>query len=180
MSEDLQDWIRVSDVLQRYTDYDHIPTHILERAAERGTKVHKICEGILRGIEPMLIDDEVTGYVTSFKKYIEDFPLGSDLILEKRFFNDSLLLTGQADIIDVENKVLIDIKTSQTYSKTWALQMGAYYYLASLAGLKIEKGEVVQLCKDGSHMHVYRFDNEDLDRSEELFHSAFDLYTYFK
>lgn len=43
-------YIRVTEALSPFSGLHSIPKHIVENAAKRGTKVHKICESIITGL----------------------------------------------------------------------------------------------------------------------------------
>jgi len=60
---------RVTNILYPFSGLEKIDSEIVAHAAARGTKVHKICEGIIEGIGEIDVDDETRGYVESFKKW---------------------------------------------------------------------------------------------------------------
>lgn len=43
------DYTRVTEILKPFSGLDRIPKDIVANAARRGTKVHDVCEGIIRG-----------------------------------------------------------------------------------------------------------------------------------
>jgi len=89
---------RVTEILKNFTNYEHIPQQILGRAAARGTSVHALCAGIAQGawIPDGMIDEELVGYVNSFKKWSE-VQVKSFLIIEERYTNEELKYSGQVD-----------------------------------------------------------------------------------
>ena len=142
-------YLRVTSVLYPFSNLQHINPEILARAAARGTKVHKICEAIVKGLGEIGVDEETWGYIESFKKWWEtDIQV---VMIEKRFWNDALRLTGQVDFIinTPEGLAVVDIKTSSRPSKTWQAQGNAYAYLASKAGHDIRKIFFLHLNKHG-------------------------------
>jgi hypothetical protein len=92
-----ENYTRVTNVLYPFSGLGKIDPAIVSHAAERGTKVHKICEGIIQGLGELGVDDETRPYVESFKQWWKE---GHDVIaLEKRFWCDRLKITGQVDLI---------------------------------------------------------------------------------
>lgn len=174
MTDDLE-YERVTEVLYPYSGLHHIDKQVLEKAATRGTKVHKICEGIVKGLGNWSKEDpEVAGYIHSFMQWYND---SIEIIeLERRFYCDDYLISGQVDMIANINGILtiIDIKTPQKPSKTWMLQGSAYCYLARKAGCDIKSMQFLQLNKHGMKPRIYEY-KEDF----ELFKKCLDIYNYF-
>ena len=152
-----EDYTRVTSVLYPFTDLDKIPPNILKNAADRGTKVHEICEGIISGIGEHGVDEETRGYVDSF---IQWWSKGHKVVeMEKRFWCDDLKITGQCDlIIDTgDGLAIVDLKTSSKESDTWHPQGCAYAYLARQAGYDIQKIMFIHLFKDGREAKVIEY-----------------------
>ena len=135
---------------------------MLSRAAERGTKVHKICESIAKGLGDFGVDQETWGYVESFKKW---WSQGIDAVMiEKRFWCDELKVTGQVDFIvknDDGSLSIVDLKTSSKHSKTWQLQGCAYAYLAKKANHDIQNIKFIHLNKHGKEPKIYEYAVDD-------------------
>jgi hypothetical protein len=178
MSEELTDrenYTRVTKILYPFSGLDKIDAKILLNAAERGTKVHKICEGIAEGLGEHGIDDEVWGFVESFKQW---FAKNSDFVeIEKRFYCDEMKITGQVDFIlkTDEGLAIADLKTSSKASKTWQIQGLAYAYLARKAGYDIKKIFFIHLNKHGKEPTIYEY----FPINEELFFETYRVYKYF-
>lgn len=167
-------YTRVTNILYPFSGLDKINPDIVAYAAERGTKVHKICEGIIQGLGEIGVDDETWGYVESFKRWWNE---GVDVVaLEKRFWDDDLFLTGQVDIIvnTPEGLSIVDIKTSSRPSKTWKAQGSAYAYLAKKAGYDIKRIQFLHLNKHGKEPKVYEYPVDD-----GFFLSIFLVWKYF-
>lgn len=150
-------YIRVTEVLEGISGLGKIPEHILEKAAERGTRVHRACTAEIHNQEMWEICVDIAPYIQSFRKWYQN---GKNVIHnDLRFYCDELQLTGEVDMIYQENEenILIDIKTSQKESSTWKLQLSAYKYLAEKNGIPIHRLMVVQLKKDGSNPTVYEY-----------------------
>jgi hypothetical protein len=156
-----ENYLRVTSVLYPFSGLQNINPDILANAARRGTKVHKICEGIVLGLGEIGVDDETLGYVESFKKW---WSAGIDVIeMEKRFWDDELRITGQVDfIIRADNRlIIVDIKTSSRPSKTWQAQGSAYAYLAKNAGYDINKIFFLHLNKEGKEPKIFEYPVDD-------------------
>ncbi len=148
-------------MLYPFSGLDKIDPGVVQNAARRGSKVHKICEGIITGLGEHGIDDETFGYVESFKKW---WNLGHQIVmLEERFWDDDLEVTGQVDMVikTPDGLALVDLKTSNRPSKTWRVQGCAYAYLASKSGHDIKKIFFVHLNKHGKEPAIYEYERDD-------------------
>lgn len=168
----MHDYTRVTEVLSVFSGLDRIPEAILKNAADRGSKIHEICDAIISGLGVPEIDENLSGYIQSFNLwYPKDF-----IQKPERFFCDKYMITGECDGIYKENDelVLVDFKTPLKKSSTWPLQLSAYKYLAQQSGFDIKHIEVVRLKKDGKKPEVLRYDD-----SSPLFFHCLDVYRYF-
>ncbi len=165
---------RVTHILYPFSGLDKIDANIVAHAAERGTKVHKICEGIIEGLGELGVEEETKGYVESFKQW---WTLGHDIIaMEKRFWCQQMKITGQVDlIINTPNgAAIVDLKTSSKPSKTWAAQGAAYAYLAKKAGYDIKKIYFLHLNKQGKAPKIYEYPIDD-----NFFFAIYIVWEYF-
>ena len=84
--------------LANHLDYDHA-CQVRDKAAQRGTDVHLICETLLEGKEIVLDDvgDEILKRVLSFEAWWDSFPkidiIASEIMLH------SLVYNTQVDLI---------------------------------------------------------------------------------
>ncbi len=148
-------------MLYPFSGLERLNAEVVAHAAERGTKVHKICEGIIQGLGEIDVDEETKGYVESFKKWWE---LGHEVIMmEQRFWDDDLQITGQVDLIIKipEGLAIVDLKTSSKPSPTWEAQGSAYAYLARKAGHDIQKIFFIHLNKTGKEAKIYEYPVDD-------------------
>lgn len=155
--KDINDYIRVTDVLFPFSGLKNIPTQILQNAAERGTKVHEICDAIINNIGFCDIEERFKGYIESFNRFF----INKDFIQKpERFFCENYKITGECDAIykDKDGLVLVDIKTSASEGKTWNLQGSAYSSLAKAEGYDIKRIEFVKLCKAGKEPKVFLYE----------------------
>jgi len=161
MDKSRENYLRVTQVLSPWSGLDKIDPAVLAHAAERGTKVHKICEGIASGLGEYGVDDETRGYVESFKKW---WALGISVVsMEERFWDDQLRITGQVDFIieTPDGLAIVDLKTSSRPSKTWEAQGSAYAYLAKRAGYPIRKIYFLHLSKLGKVPKIIDYPVDD-------------------
>lgn len=144
------------------------------RAADRGTRVHQACEAIAKGLGEFHMDPEVMGYVESFKKWWGEGKKAVEI--EKRFFCNDHMITGQCDFIieTDEGLAIVDLKTSRAESKTWRLQGSAYSYLAKKDGYDIKRILFIHLDPDGGEPKIKEYD-EDWD----FFLACLRAYNYF-
>jgi hypothetical protein len=169
-----ENYIRVTTVLYPFSGLQNIDADVLAHAAARGTKVHKICEGIVSGIGEIGVDDETWGYVESFKKWWDK---GVEVVeMERRFWDDELCFTGQVDFIikTSEGLAIVDIKTSSRPSKTWEAQGSAYAYLAKNAGYDIKRIYFLHLNKHGKEPNIIEYPVDD-----SFFLAIFRIYKHF-
>jgi hypothetical protein len=154
-------YLRVTNVLYPFSGLDKIDADIVAKAADRGTRVHKICEAIISGLGEIGVDEEIWGYVESFKQW---WQLGHELVaMEKRFWDDDLKITGQVDLIlkTEQGLAVVDLKTSSRPSKTWQAQGSAYAYLAKREGYDVQKIFFLHLNKHGKKAKIYEYPVDD-------------------
>lgn len=148
----------VSEIMKPLTVeyYKKIPTYILNKARDRGIKVHEAIElYILFGV----IDEEVEEYIEQFKDFIEkhDFKVThTELMLTDGIY------AGTIDLIveTPENKrMLIDIKTTNKINESLiSVQLNAYNLLLGFVGYNVD-GCYSLLLKPNS----YKFEPVELD-----------------
>jgi len=156
-----ENYSRVTNILYPFSGLEKIDAEIVAHAASRGTKVHQICEAIIEGLGEIGVDDETRGYVESFKKW---WALGHDVVMmEQRFWDDELQITGQVDLIlrTPDGLAVLDLKTSARPSKTWQAQGCAYAYLARKAGHDIRKIYFLHLNKNGKEAKIHEYPVDD-------------------
>lgn len=152
------EYLRVTEVLAPFSGLSSIPLDILQAAAERGTKVHEICDSIIQGLGEFGVEEHLEGYINSFiiwkqgKKFIPKC---------NRWYCDELGITGECDAIceSQNGLVLVDFKTSSRESKTWPLQGSAYAYLARKNGYDIKRIEFVKFSKEGDEPEIFVYED---------------------
>lgn len=170
---EFKDYVRVTDVLYPLTGLNKVDPNILKNAADRGTKVHEICDALLNDLGIYELDNKLQGYIESFATW---YPSKKFIDKPARFYCDKYMITGECDAIyeGEEGLVLVDIKTPVNESKTWKVQGSAYSYLAKINGYDIKKIEFVKLSKEGKPPTIYQYE-EDFP----LFLKCLDIYNHF-
>lgn len=176
---------RVTEILKPYSGFIHVPYDILERAAERGTKVHAICAAIAHDawVDDELIDESLKGYVKSFRQWAADYVQSYDIIEKRYNFASNVpqyAYTGQVDFVITGKdgkKYLVDLKTSAQAQKTYLVQMAAYRNLLNSHGIQVDACFLVYLNRDGQYPKI----GMQIDTEKELhtFISALDCWYYF-
>lgn len=167
-------YLRVTQILYPFSGLEKIDSEVVANAAQRGSRVHKICESIISGLGEFGVDEETWGYVESFKKWWTNAP--EVISMEERFFDEEHKITGQVDLICKmdEGLVIIDLKTSARPSKTWPLQGSAYAYLAKRHGYDIKKIFFLHLNKHGKEPKLIEY-----PITEMFFLEVLRVYNYF-
>lgn len=135
--------------------YGQVNQYTLDNASERGTKVHKAIESILR-FGDCEIDESIAPYVQAFVKWYKDNGLNkSDIVdIEKAYGHSELKYAGTMDLIAMVNgkRTLIDYKTSCTaQKKLWTITENGYRILRDFnCEDKIEQILILHLKKDGT------------------------------
>lgn len=151
-------------------DYSGIPRHILERAAEIGTEVHKSVEvfhdALLQGDKASLEthDASAAEYLLGYAQFLEDTGFRA-LHTEKKLYSHK----GYAGTVDLigeiyDRRCIADIKTtSKLHTDTTELQLAAYKYLAEENGLgPIDDKYIIWLKKSGSNRYELVPMNDEL------------------
>lgn len=144
-------------------DFSGIDPEVLQKAADRGTYVHKCCELLFHNdLEIDAIDPEAVGYVNGFQKFLADqCGQGGFTILEmeKSVFHPILRYAGTLDILAQRGKEnwILDIKTGSPQI-SYSLQTAAYENCFT----EVYRRACLYLSKDGKYrLHPYT-DNNDV------------------
>ena len=101
---------------------------IKEQSASEGTLVHEAVQSVMRGEAPDMTPT-VSAAVEAYKKFIEKTPIQVDPAwIEKRVTNYDERYSGTVDAVALIGGKLgvLDIKTSQSIYRDYALQTSAY------------------------------------------------------
>ena len=176
--------ISVTQALSPFSDFSGINPEVLQRAAERGSRVHRACAAYASGFPALGLHAEDRGYFISFIKWFDKY-VNKVLMIEKRL-ESPLGYTGQLDLVCwlIDNRCcLVDYKTPALESPTWKAQIAAYCELALTEldsfqpTLKIE-GMALMLNKEGKPAKgiVYQYQVDDF----AAFLSCLNAYRFFK
>jgi hypothetical protein len=169
----------VTQVLGVYSDYSKINPTVLSYAADRGTRTHKYCAAIAKGVWTGPIDNDCLGYVESFKDWFDAY-VNKVLLVEEELVDEDHQFVGHPDLIvdmEAEGIVLIDLKTPLVRQPLWEGQLGAYLSLAKKNGYPVKKAGSLQLSAEGNLPKMTWF--EDAGRAFVAFLSALNAYRYF-
>jgi len=162
MTQQIQksNYVRVTEVLNPYTDFSMVPEHILSRATDRGRKVHAYCAAILQGLWLPRIEPEYEGYVDSFHAWREQF-VEEVIFVEHELVDPTYGFMGHIDFYGKLRKLgyaLLDWKTPVSLYKAWRLQMAGYNRLLEVAKKKVNVVASLQLQQDGSIPKMTRYE----------------------
>lgn len=171
----------VTTVLSAYSGLGDIDKEVLKKAADRGTRAHKLCEMYAKGLLVVDPEPDCMGYIEAFKAWYDAMCI-KPLYLEHRLDSAKHRLSGGVDMIAIlrgdTEPTIIDIKTPVNASKTWRLQTAAYKMLAEEElGLKIGRRIALQLPRDGLKAKVIEYTEHAKD--QDLYLKALEVYRYF-
>lgn len=182
MNQQIQksNYVRVTEVLDPYTDFSMVPEHVLSRATERGRKVHAICAGILQDLWIPKIEPEYAGYIASFQTWREQF-VEEVIYVEHELVDPTYGFKGHIDFYGKLRKLgyaLVDWKTPLSLSKAWCLQMTGYERLLHVNRKKIDVVASLQLNPDGGIPKMIRYEMTALDFN--IFLGLLNAHNFFK
>jgi ATP-dependent exoDNAse (exonuclease V) beta subunit len=177
---------RVSDILQIFQAYAHVPIEKLRKAQELGTDIHSAIENFFNGKFTTLQEKKMSVFL-SFLEWANHNNV-KPILQESRFYDQGLKITGRIDLLAKVNDVitLVDFKTgSWAHPEIWRLQGTFYRHLIQHtnftkdADLPIpDRFLFIQLQKDGSFPRLFEFFYDSYDWN--ICVSAIKLYYYFK
>lgn len=130
--------------------YSDINQTVLDRAADRGTRVHKVTEALDKYGEAEC-DDDILPYLQAYLEFRKKHKCEWSHI-EKAMYHPDLLYAGKVDrlgVMDGEN-VILDIKTtSQIHTVSVTAQLTLYKMMAEANKMKVDSIWVLQLKKEG-------------------------------
>jgi hypothetical protein len=123
----------VTSVLDPICEYSGVPRHILDRAAARGTYVHKMCEYYLWGtLDEASVDSEHLPYLDAFRLFLQESQFQAEFI-EEKVYHHKLKYAGALDLGGTlpgkrgkTQRALIDIKTTFKLMRSVGPQLAAY------------------------------------------------------
>lgn len=162
---------------EHYADIN--PVYI-ERAAERGTRIHKACEQLdLTG--ECDVDEDIVPYVEAYTAFLNDYK-PKWLCVEMAGYSTADKHLGFAGTIDRKGLVnghdtIVDIKSSaQPYLPAVKAQLGGYALIAkpliTLNDIPVQNIAMLQLKKDGT----YKYQEFDEREAYNLFDACYTIH----
>jgi len=153
-------------------EYSEVSPEILEKAGERGTKVHKAIEDLTNWNDYEL-EEKYEDYMLSYKKAkaLENItPLEAEVRLTNNEFCGTIDSISKID----NTKIIIDYKTTNIiHMKLLEAQFGGYKILCDYNNIKIDKWYGLFLSKNG-----YKF--IEVKPNIEIFKKCKEIYDYMK
>lgn len=153
--------LHVTEVLGKYVDFSRVPDFRLFEASQRGRIVHAACGAFALGGYIRPLPDAYAGYFKSFKRWFKN-NVKFAVIVERTFVDDALGFTGRPDmVVELINGLylLVDLKTPIAESRTWAVQLAAYWYLLDKAGVPVNAAASLRLKPNGAEAVAVRYDD---------------------
>lgn len=130
--------------------YDTVAQYTLDRAAERGTKVHKACEA-LDVYGKVEVSEDFLPYVNAYLQFQREHDAQWNMV-ERSIAHHKERYAGTIDRYGTMDgaKVLVDLKTTYTVHKRLAIaQLNLYRWMIEAEGHPVEKQYILHLKKDG-------------------------------
>ncbi len=151
----------VTQILRGLDDFSKVPARVLEKARDRGSRVHAACNlDVLGTLDENTVDDEVAPYLAQFRRFLLESGFMPTLT-ECRVYDENLWYAGTLDVfgdlpgcIDVQ----IDIKSGaiprsvgpQTAAYTNGLYKRAGLMTRRRYTLKLEAGKYSLILLDST------------------------------
>lgn len=145
----------VSEIIEpiHRKSYGNIAESILDKAADRGTRVHRAIQ-FYNQYHFRNVDEDCAGFFDAYLKFREEHADWQLIGSEQRFYHRSLLFAGTCDELYRcgDETILLDLKTPvKALLKIWAVQLGGYKAGLESAGQKVDKSYILQLFNDGHY-----------------------------
>lgn len=131
--------------------YSDVPAHILDAAAERGTRVHEAIEMAAK-FGWMETDDEAMPYMLAYQEWEKEYGFKM-LASEYRLYHRTRLYAGTADALfmDGNNLCLMDIKTTKTILEgLTTAQLYGYSEALKSHGVEVVRAYILHLNNDST------------------------------
>jgi hypothetical protein len=161
-------YTRISEILSQWDKYGMVAADILEHKKDVGSYVHSAIHTHISTGMSLPLDRESEGYYQSYLKWQEESH-PKFLVSERRFYNDSLMITGGIDAIATisgeQKPMIIDWKTSSSEMQCdWRLQ-GAFYWMLAHDSLEFDISEKIMFLRLNRYgelpkVHMYEFNKE--------------------
>lgn len=143
--------------------YDQTRQQDMDKAADRGTKIHKATE-VLDKYRAAEVDDEYIEYLKAYMAFCKEYKPSWEKI--ECPVNNEKLYAGTIDRYGMigEQKVLLDIKSTATISPAhralYTAAQNLYRMALEKLGLRVDAIWILQLKKDGTYK-IYQLEVQD-------------------
>jgi hypothetical protein len=172
----------VTTVLSPFSDFSKIRPEVLQRAANRGSRVHAACAIYAKGLWADCALYPGDGpFFDSFMKW-SDMAAPEFVSVEEAFADPLLGYMGHPDAVVYipgdQGLTIVDYKTPMSISRTWHPQIAAYAHLARKYGYDVRRGLAVRLRRNGGLAIATEIDIDG--EPWAAFLNALGAYRYFK
>lgn len=172
----------MTEILSAYSDFSAVPPDVLERAAERGRRVHRICAALALGLWVPEIPEECRCYVESFRKWLD--LVDTVHLVETELADDTYGFVGHPDLVVTLRGEgfarVVDLKTPVVKHRLWRAQIAAYNRLAAprIVPLRISRSGTLRLSPKGDFPRFDEYSDSAVDFNAFL--CALMAYRFFK
>ena len=131
--------------------YGEVPAHILDAAADRGTRVHEAIEMVAK-FGWMEADTDIMPYVVAYQEWEKEYGF-KVLASEYKTYHRTRLYAGTADalLMDGDDLCLMDVKTSKTILEgLTTAQLYGYSEALKSHGVVVKRGYILHLRNDST------------------------------
>lgn len=149
--------------------YGEVPAHILDAAADRGTRVHEAIE-MYEKFGWMEADTDIVPYMLAYHEWEKEYGFKM-LASEYRFYHRTRLYAGTADVLfmDGDDLCLMDIKTSKTILEgLTAAQLYGYTEALKSHGVEVKRAYILHLKSDSTFDWI----EVDLNKGRMMFEAC--------
>jgi hypothetical protein len=149
--------------------YGEVPAHILDAAAERGTRVHEAIEMSAK-FGWVEADDEAMPYMLAYQEWEKEHGFKT-LASEYRMYHRTRLYAGTADVLfmDGDDLCLMDVKTSKTVLEgLTTAQLYGYSEALKSHGITVVNSYILHLKNDAT----YDFIPIDIRKGQAIFEAC--------
>ena len=173
----------VTQIISPWSDFSMVPEHVLEAAGVRGTRVHKSCASIARGLwAPRPAD--ISGYLLSYDQWFTLIDKDRPMWIEEEFISKIWGFIGHPDFVGFyrgdPGLVVVDNKTPRSLLKAWKAQLAAYAILVEeKTGIKVNRCGSLRLNPEGGRPIFDELSGKERIRATEAFIGALTAHKYF-
>ena len=149
--------------------YGEVPSHILDAAAERGTKVHEAIEMSAK-FGWMETDTDTLPYMLAYQEWEKEHGFKM-LASEYRIYHRTRLYAGTADalFLDGDDLCLMDVKTSKTILEgLTTAQLYGYTEALKSHGVEVVRAYILHLKNDSTFDWI----EVDLNKGRTMFEAC--------